>query len=99
MAIEPDAKSKSPLLERQGTPVSEGKSLMPRKGVDGYKRNDSLNANKKEVIEKNSVADVLPYPTVLAKNKAPEPFRLKGSPQRPAKYPSNFEKPSYGAPG
>ena len=72
---------------------------MPRRGVDGYKRNDSLNANKKEVIEKNSVADVMPYPTVLAKNKAPEPFRLKGSPQRAAKYPSNFEKPSYGAPG
>jgi hypothetical protein len=71
--------------------------LNPKKGVDGYKSNSSR-TTEKEIIEKNSVTDILPYPTILAKGKAPESFRAKSSPQRAAKYPSNFEKPSYGAP-
>lgn len=96
MTIEGDGRGNSPLPERQGTPVSEGRSLQPKRGVDGYTRNSSTNA--KEVIERNSVTDVLPYPVILAKNKVPESFRIKGSKERAAKYPSNFEKASYGAP-
>lgn len=97
ITIEPDARSDTPLTERFGVPVTEGRSLNPKKGVDGYKSNGSRIA-KKEVIDRNSVTDVLPYPMILAKGKAPESFRAKSSPQRAAKYPSNFEKPSYGAP-
>lgn len=69
--------------------------MIPRRGVDGYKLNET---RTKDVIEKNSVTDVLPYPAILAKGKAPESFRAKSSPYRAAKYPSKFEKPSYGAP-
>ena len=95
MTIEPDSRSNTPLPDRLGTPVTEGKSKIPRRGVDGYKLNET---RTKDVIEKNSVTDVLPYPAILAKGKAPESFRAKSSPYRAAKYPSKFEKPSYGAP-
>lgn len=65
-------------------------------GVDKVKSKQKNETKTKN--DPNSVNSVLPYPTKLYGDKVPSPTRAKSSEYRPAKYLSNYEKPSYGAP-